>query len=69
MSSSSSIAPPSDGWGVDLLRAALEAIEEGAATDRPEWRNICAVDLNFGCPAPAICVAAPVPHSSDAEVR
>lgn len=43
-----------DGWGVDLLRAALEAIEEGAATDRPEWRNICAVDLNFGCPAPAI---------------
>ena len=43
-----------DGWGVDLLRAALETLEEGAATDRPEWRNICAVDLNFGCPAPAI---------------
>ena len=25
-----------DGWGVDLLQTALEALEEGAATDRPE---------------------------------
>jgi tRNA-dihydrouridine synthase len=43
-----------DGHGVDLLKAALEQLEEGAATDRPEWNNICAIDLNFGCPAPAI---------------
>ena len=43
-----------DGHGVDLLRASLERLEEGAATDRPEWKSIRAVDLNFGCPARAI---------------
>ena len=43
-----------DGYGVDLLRASLEQLEEGAATDRPEWQNIRAIDLNFGCPAAAI---------------
>lgn len=43
-----------DGWGVDLLRRALEALEEGAATGRPEWANLVAVDLNFGCPAPSL---------------
>ena len=42
------------GGGVDTLLAALEALEEGAATGRPHWKNIRAVDLNFGCPAPAI---------------
>ena len=43
-----------DGWGVDCLRAALEALEAGAAGARPEWRNIRAIDLNFGCPDPAV---------------
>ena len=43
-----------DGWGVDCLRAALEALEAGAAGARPEWRNIRALDLNFGCPDPAV---------------
>ena len=43
-----------DGYGVDLLKASLEQLEEGAATDKPEWQNIRAIDLNFGCPAPAI---------------
>lgn len=44
----------SDKYGVDILRAALEQLEEGATKDRPEWRNICAIDLNFGCPAPDV---------------
>ena len=43
-----------DGWGVDTLKRALDKLEEGAATDRPEWRNIRAIDLNFGCPSPSI---------------
>ena len=43
-----------DGWGTDLLKAALEQLEEGASNERPEWNNIVAVDLNFGCPAPAL---------------
>jgi tRNA-dihydrouridine synthase len=43
------------GYGVDTLRRALEALERGATTDHPEWRdNICAIDLNFGCPSPSI---------------
>jgi tRNA-dihydrouridine synthase len=33
---------------------ALDKLEEGAAMDRPEWRNIRAIDLNFGCPSPSI---------------
>jgi len=40
-----------DGHGVDLLKRALERLEEGATTngDHPEWRrNIHAIDLNFG---------------------
>ena len=44
-----------DGHGVDLLRAALEQLEAGVESgDRPEWKNISAIDLNFGCPAPDI---------------
>ena len=43
-----------DGWGVDCLNAALAALEEGAAGARPEWRHIRALDLNFGCPDPAV---------------
>lgn len=41
-----------DNWGVDTLHRALEALEHGANADRPEWKNIVAIDLNFGCPSP-----------------
>ena len=45
-----------DDYGVTTLRKALRALERGAAPGgpRPEWRNISAVDLNFGCPAPSL---------------
>mmetsp|Transcript_20821 Transcript_20821/g.30826 ORF Transcript_20821/g.30826 Transcript_20821/m.30826 type:complete len:326 (+) Transcript_20821:142-1119(+) len=43
-----------DNWGVDTLHRALEALERGASTDRPEWNNIVAIDLNFGCPSPEL---------------
>lgn len=36
---------------VDELQGALERLEAGAATSRPQLRNIAAVDLNFGCDA------------------
>jgi tRNA-dihydrouridine synthase B len=36
------------------LEAALLKIEQLASTDRPHYRNIIAVDLNFGCPSPSI---------------
>ena len=45
-----------DGWGTTQLQRALERIETGASSSSGEsrWRNIVAVDLNFGCPAPAV---------------
>ncbi len=33
------------------LTDALGVITEQAATTHPHWQNICAVDLNFGCPS------------------
>jgi tRNA-dihydrouridine synthase len=44
-----------DDYGVKTLRKALRALEAGVASGtRPEWANIRAVDLNFGCPAPSL---------------
>jgi tRNA-dihydrouridine synthase len=39
---------------VDELRGALDRLEAGAATTRGHFRNIAAVDLNFGCPSPDV---------------
>ena len=39
---------------VDELRSALDRLEACAATTRPHFRNIVAVDLNFGCPSPDV---------------
>ncbi len=39
---------------VDELSGALGRLEAAAATSRPQYRNICAVDLNFGCPSPDV---------------
>lgn len=36
------------------LRGALDAIEKAAATTHPHFRNISAIDLNFGCPSPDV---------------
>jgi tRNA-dihydrouridine synthase len=36
------------------LRQALEALEKAAASTHPWFRNIRAIDLNFGCPSPAV---------------
>jgi tRNA-dihydrouridine synthase B len=33
------------------LQDALGVLEQGAAGEQPHWRNIVAVDLNFGCPS------------------
>lgn len=42
-----------DNWGVDTLHRALETLEEGiVGGQNPEWKNIVAIDLNFGCPSP-----------------
>lgn len=41
-------------WGIDTLRGALDRLEYRAMSDMPHWRNICAVDLNFGCPTRGI---------------
>ena len=41
-----------DNWGVDTLHRALEALEYGASSTKPEWKNVIAIDLNFGCPSP-----------------
>jgi tRNA-dihydrouridine synthase len=38
---------------VELL-AALHKIEELASTTHPHFKNIIAVDLNFGCPSPEV---------------
>ncbi len=39
---------------VDELRGALERLEALAATSRPQYCNIVAIDLNFGCPSPDV---------------
>ncbi|MBL8920665.1 MAG: tRNA-dihydrouridine synthase family protein [Myxococcaceae bacterium] len=36
------------------LEEALERIEQLAATTHPHFRNLRAVDLNFGCPSPEV---------------
>jgi tRNA-dihydrouridine synthase B len=36
------------------LADALTAIETMAATSHPHLHNLCAVDLNFGCPSPEV---------------
>lgn len=36
------------------LEAALAVLEEGAATTHPHWKNLRAIDMNFGCPSPDI---------------
>jgi tRNA-dihydrouridine synthase len=36
------------------LLAALEVLEELAATTHPHFKNICAIDMNFGCPSPDV---------------
>lgn len=38
----------------DELTRALRHIELLASTTRPQYKNIQAVDLNFGCPSPAV---------------
>ena len=38
----------------DELTRALRHIEQLAVTTRPHYKNIQAVDLNFGCPSPAV---------------
>lgn len=44
-----------DGWGTTQLQRALQRIEQGARQGgEGHWQNIVAVDLNFGCPAPAV---------------
>ena len=39
---------------VDELQGALERLEAAAATTRPHFNNITAVDINFGCPSPDV---------------
>ena len=36
------------------LREALAALGRMAETSHPHFRNILAVDLNFGCPSPSV---------------
>ncbi len=36
------------------LEEALVIIEQQSGTSHPHWRNIRAIDLNFGCPSPEI---------------
>lgn len=36
------------------LTEALGVLDSLAATTRPQWKNLCAVDLNFGCPSPEV---------------
>ena len=38
----------------DELTRALRHLELLASTTRPQYKNIQAVDLNFGCPSPAV---------------
>jgi tRNA-dihydrouridine synthase len=39
---------------VDELQSALARIEAAAATTRPQYNSVLAVDLNFGCPSPDV---------------
>lgn len=38
----------------DELRRALDYLSKGAKGAFPHWANIVAIDLNFGCPSPAV---------------
>lgn len=38
----------------DELKQALENIENLAATTHPHFKNLRAIDLNFGCPSPSV---------------
>ena len=40
--------------GPDELQRTLSALDELAATTHPHFRNIVAIDLNFGCPSPDV---------------
>ena len=43
------------------LWKALETVEHLATTSRPHYRNIRAIDLNFGCPSPVVINAVLMP--------
>jgi tRNA-dihydrouridine synthase len=38
----------------DEVTRALDRIKHEAEGAYPHWRNLCCVDLNFGCPSPAV---------------
>lgn len=42
-----------DNYGVDTLLRALEYLET-QSEQHPHWKNMRAIDLNFGCPSPGI---------------